>query len=65
MVTKKSNNPVRRTAAKRTLKTAPEESIFVRLSRIGEAVPSEDWDRFPRDSAKNFDHYADGSPRED
>ena len=67
MVTKKSDKPAaRRAAVKRTTKRSPEaESIFVRLARIGESVPDEDWDKLPHDLAKNFDHYAHGSPRED
>jgi len=28
-------------------------------------MPASTWENLPRDLAKNFDHYAHGSPRED
>ena len=64
MVTKKSGKQVvRQDPAKRSRKRGA-DSIVARLARIGETVPAEEWDRLPRDSAKNFDHYAHGSPPE-
>ena len=67
MVTKRTSKPTaRRSPAKRDSKsTRAGESIILRLARIGESVPESDWDKLPRDSAKNFDHYAHGSPREE
>lgn len=35
------------------------------LVDIGRRIPDEEWEKFPRDLAKNFDHYAHGSPREE
>ncbi len=66
MVTKKINSPASQAppAKRRTRRGSASESIILRLARIGESVPNEDWDNLPRDSAKNFDHYAHGSPRE-
>ena len=40
-------------------------SLWERLAAIGEEVPNEVWDKLPRYLAKNFDHYAHGSPRQD
>jgi hypothetical protein len=66
VIRKSSKPPARRPSVKRGTKHVHgTESIIVRLARIGESVPAEDWDKLPRDSAKNFDHYAHGSPREE
>ncbi len=58
--------PARRKTAKAAVKRQPqhEASVFERLAAIGREVPAKDWDKLPRDAAKNFDHYAHGSPRE-
>jgi len=38
--------------------------VFELLAEIGRSVPISEWKKLPRDAAKNFDHYAHGSPRE-
>lgn len=61
-------------AARRTAreKTAVEPSkrdeprafdIFAYVLEQGKTIPAEELARMPRDGAKNFDHYLDGSPK--
>lgn len=40
-------------------------NMWEELAEIGRRVPDEVWAQFPTDLAKNFDHYAHGSPREE
>ena len=42
----------------------PSRDAIDLLVEIGRSVPRSEWKKFPRDAAKNFDHYAHGSPRE-
>jgi hypothetical protein len=62
MVTKRT--PAKK-AHKRRAKKIAEPSLWQRLAAIGDSVPAEEWEKLPRDLAKNFDHYAHGSPRQD
>ena len=65
MIAKKRSKPsVRGAGAPETTEEEP-RNIWRELSNIGEAIPAEEWDRLPRDSAKNFDHYMGGAPKED
>jgi hypothetical protein len=63
MVTKRTSNsePARKRAPKKRTST----SIWDELAAIGDKVPKEAWEGVPRDLARNFDHYLDGSPRQD
>lgn len=40
-------------------------TLWERLAAIGYSIPDEVLERLPKDLAKNFDHYAHGSPRQD
>ncbi|MEY3556896.1 MAG: hypothetical protein RLZZ580_2953 [Cyanobacteriota bacterium] len=40
--------------------------IWQRIVEIGNVVPQSEWRKhFPRDFARNFEHYMYGAPRED
>ncbi|MBE9126580.1 MULTISPECIES: hypothetical protein [unclassified Coleofasciculus] len=39
--------------------------FWQRIVEIGEQVPKEEWDKLPRDFARNFEHYMYGAPREE
>jgi hypothetical protein len=43
--------------------TAP--SIWEKIAAISASVPMEEWEKLPRDLAKNFDHYHYGAPKEE
>ncbi len=64
MVTKHTPTKKKTTARKAASPKGP-LSLWERLAAIGDAVPDEEWAKLPRDLAKNFDHYAHGSPRQD
>ncbi len=64
MVTKHSPAK-KKPAARKAAPKNPPLSLWERLAAIGDAVPDEEWAKLPRDLAKNFDHYAHGSPRQD
>lgn len=38
--------------------------IFEYVIEQGKSIPAEELSRMPRDGAKNFDHYLDGSPKQ-
>ena len=38
--------------------------IFEFVIEQGKSIPAEELARMPRDGAKNFDHYLDGSPKQ-
>jgi hypothetical protein len=62
MVTRRASaKPKKR--AKKALN--PNEALWRDLVAIGESVPKELRARMPRDLAANFDHYHDGTPRQD
>ncbi len=39
--------------------------FWQQLIEIGAQVPKEEWDKFPRDFARNFEHYMYGAPKEE
>ncbi len=39
-------------------------SLWERLAAIGQRIPDDVIERLPKDLARNFDHYAHGSPRQ-
>ena len=39
--------------------------LWERIAAISASVPMEEWEKLPRDLAKNFDHYLYGAPREE
>jgi hypothetical protein len=43
----------------------PDWSFWEDLMRLGRTAPRKGRDRRPRDLARNFDHYLDGTPRQD
>ncbi len=55
----KPTKPVRAPRKKHEL------SVWERLAKIGAAIPAKERARMPRDGARYFDHYFDGSPKED
>ncbi|HLB24375.1 MAG TPA: hypothetical protein VJP07_09800 [Dehalococcoidia bacterium] len=64
MVTRRTQT--RKPAAPREARTKKGSlSLFERLAAIGEAIPDEVIAKLPKDLARNFDHYAHGSPRQD
>jgi hypothetical protein len=40
-------------------------SIWEKIAAISASVPIEEWEKLPRDLAKNFDHYHYGAPKEE
>ncbi|MHB8378049.1 MAG: hypothetical protein ACYDEB_14015 [Dehalococcoidia bacterium] len=42
---------------------APAGSIWANIVAIGESIPPNDRARFPRDGARNLDHYLYGTPK--
>jgi|CXWL01.1.fsa_nt_gi hypothetical protein len=58
---KKTTPRPRQPAAPKKLK----RTFWDDLADIGNSVPDEEWAKLPTDLAKNFDHYAHGSPRQD
>ncbi|HEX4959212.1 MAG TPA: hypothetical protein VF173_00135 [Thermoanaerobaculia bacterium] len=41
------------------------QPFWERIAAIGARIPLEEWDKVPRDLAKNFDHYHYGAPKEE
>lgn len=39
--------------------------IWEVIEELGKSIPDEEWDKVPADTAKNFDHYLYGSPKEE
>jgi hypothetical protein len=39
--------------------------LWERIAAISARVPMEEWEKLPRDLAKNFDHYLYGAPKEE
>ena len=39
--------------------------IWELLTELGRSVPDEEWDKLPRDAARNLDHYLYAAPKED
>jgi hypothetical protein len=44
---------------------AQAQAFLQRIAKIRESIPKEEWQKLPRDFAKNVDHYLYGSPKED
>lgn len=56
----------RRTVPKPKARVKREPRTFWhRLAALGESIPAAEWEKLPSDAARNFDHYAHGSPRQD
>ncbi len=64
MAIRKASTPRPARPARRR-KPAPGKPIWERIADIGRSVPDEVWERVPTDAARNFDHYLDGSPKQD
>ena len=39
--------------------------LWQQLVELGAEVPDEEWAKFPRDFARNFEHYMYGAPKEE
>lgn len=39
--------------------------FWQRIAEIGEQVPKEEWEKLPKDFARNFEHYLYGAPKEE
>jgi hypothetical protein len=39
-------------------------NIWEQIVELGKRIPDDEIARMPRDGAKNFDHYLDGSPKQ-
>lgn len=66
MVMRKSApSPKGKAARKPDLSTLPDWFFWEGVMALGRSIPREEWEKLPRDLAKNFDHYLDGSPRQD
>ena len=63
MVTRRavSKKPKRRTAKALN----PNEALWRDLDKIAKSVPKESRAKLPRDLAEQFDHYHDGTPRQE
>jgi hypothetical protein len=55
-----SSKPPRERRAKQT-----PTNIWEEIAELGKSIPKADRARMPRDGARNFDHYLDGSPKQD
>jgi hypothetical protein len=55
-----SGKPARERRAKRAT-----TNIWEELAELGRQIPDEELAKLPRDLARNFDHYLDGSPKQD
>jgi hypothetical protein len=61
---------VRRGAPSKKTSSRPRRSadrpfdIFEHIIELASSIPREERARMPRDGAKNFDHYLDGSPKQ-
>jgi hypothetical protein len=63
MVTKRE--PARKPVVRRKSQAKKEPlSLWERLAAIGQRIPDDVIERLPKDLARNFDHYAHGSPRQ-
>jgi hypothetical protein len=40
-------------------------SIWEKIAAISASIPIEEWEKLPKDLAKNFDHYHYGAPKEE
>lgn len=40
-------------------------NIWEEIAELGKLIPKTERARMPRDGARNFDHYLDGSPKQD
>jgi hypothetical protein len=70
MVTKRATTKRKVAAKKPAVARAPRKPKLKRtfwddLADIGRRIPEEELAKLPTDLAKNFDHYAHGSPRQD
>jgi hypothetical protein len=57
-VSSKPHAPRPRTTRKRKL------NIWEQIVELGNSIPDAELARMPRDGARNFDHYLDGSPKQ-
>ena len=61
-------NPSRKQARSirrdRTSGRSPDRSFWNGIIDLGRELPRSEWRKIPRDAARNFDHYLDGSPRQ-
>jgi len=39
--------------------------FWQRIVEIGEQVPEKEWEKLPKDFARNFEHYMYGAPKEE
>jgi len=56
--------PQKNTASRSRRAPARPFDIFEYVIELGKSIPVEELARMPRDGAKNFDHYLDGSPKQ-
>ncbi len=47
------------------LSSENEKPFWQVIVEIGQQVPPEEWDKLPKDFARNFEHYMYGAPREE
>lgn len=64
MVTKREPAPKPGVRRKSQEKKEP-LSLWERLAAIGQRIPDDVIEKLPKDLARNFDHYAHGSPKQD
>ena len=48
-----------------SLETANHKPFWKAIVEIGEKVPIEEWNKLPKDFARNFEHYMYGAPRDE
>ena len=67
MVTKHRPEPAasKKRPVKPDLSTMPARAFWDGLIALGKTVPRSERAKRPTDLARNFDHYLDGSPRQD
>jgi|CXWL01.1.fsa_nt_gi hypothetical protein len=67
MVTKQRREPTasKKRRAKPDLSNMPDFAYWEGLVALGKTVPRSERAKRPTDLARNFDHYLDGSPRQD
>lgn len=47
------------------LSAEPQKPFWQAIIEIGQQVPPEEWDKLPKDFARNAKHYMYGAPREE
>ncbi len=46
-------------------KSLPPEEFWLQMRALFRSIPEDARERMPRDAARNFDHYLDGTARQD